>query len=69
MMFEDDEMDPWEMLVDSIDRLTVLEKTVEHLNLIIMHHNEILKQLLQQNEYLSIANKELTEYVTKSRKG
>tara|TARA_R110000772_G_scaffold205144_4_gene315399 strand:+ start:5299 stop:5505 length:207 start_codon:yes stop_codon:yes gene_type:complete len=64
-MYEDNEGDPWDLLVQTVYKVQQLETALEQL--VKSHHQQmdIISQLLHQNQQLSVQAKELTDYVTR----
>lgn len=66
MMWNDDErLDPWEMLLSTMSRVSELEEQNNALRQSLRNHNTILNQLLKQNQMLSAQAKEIVDYVSR----
>ena len=64
-MYENDEGDPWDLIVQTVYRVQQLETALEQLVKSHRQQMEVTHQLLQQNQQLSRQAKELTDYVTR----
>jgi hypothetical protein len=64
-MYDSDEYDPWELLVNACKRVDKLEKTQLELVGAYTQHAEVIQQLLHQNQQLSQQAKELADYVAR----
>jgi hypothetical protein len=67
-LYEEHEIDPWELLMSTVMRLEHMEDTVDSLMKTANQQMGIIQHLLHQNQQLSIQAKELTDYVTRTRK-
>tara|TARA_R110000868_G_scaffold70491_1_gene207118 strand:+ start:45 stop:251 length:207 start_codon:yes stop_codon:yes gene_type:complete len=63
-MYDENEPDPWELLISAVMRIDTLEDQVIRLMDSANKQMSIIQQLLHQNQQLSIQAKELTDYVT-----
>jgi hypothetical protein len=64
-IYDSDDYDPWQLLVDTVKRSEKLENTVLELVAAHRQHSEVIQQLLHQNQQLSKQAKELADYVTR----
>lgn len=64
-MYEDNEGDPWDLIVQTVYKVQQLEIALEQLVKSHQQQMEIVHSLLHQNQQLSRQAKELTDYVTR----
>lgn len=64
-MYEDDQGDPWDLMVQTVYKVQQLEIALEQLVKSHQQQMEVVQHLLHQNQQLSRQAKELTDYVTR----
>ena len=64
-MYEDNEGDPWDLLVQTVYKVQELEKGLKQLVKSHQQQMDMIQHLLHQNQQLAQQAKELTDYVAR----
>jgi hypothetical protein len=64
-MYEDNEGDPWDLIVQTVYKVQELEISLKQLVKSHQHQMDMIQHLLHQNQQLSQQAKELTDYVAR----